>query len=74
MQTPISKENIFKRDREDMSPTEFEAAQFLVFKRKKTKDHNNTQKLDSKVNPQVITIQDETPNEGDTKQQEHLQA
>lgn len=34
MKTHISKEKIFKRDREYMSPTDSEVAQYLVFKRK----------------------------------------
>jgi len=64
----MSKEKIFKMDREDMSPIDFKAAQILVFKRKNTKDHNNTQKSDFQATPQVITIQDETVDEGDTEQ------
>lgn len=46
-------------------------ANFIVFKRKK-KGPNTTQKLDSPINPlfrpQIITIQDETLEEGNTEQ------
>lgn len=54
-----------------MSPTNSDnlVAKFIVFKRKK-KGPNATQKLDSPINPQfrsqIITIQDETADEGNT--------
>ena len=73
MKTPISKEKEQKRETKPMPPTNSDNsnAEFIVFKRKK-KHPNAIEKLDSPINPrfrsQIITIQDETADEGNTQQ------